>query len=160
MNKVREINNYEKEIILKHPLQSFLSFKTIIYVVCVLLPFLVLFFLTMDIIYLILLLMGLIILVVYLLINVSLFTHNILSKKVNCYESKILSCKKSPYYYYLIEINDSKGNYIPFKYAVSKRLKEGDIVNVIMINGKSKYCRYIILDKDRKILSSKRTRLI
>lgn len=85
--------------------------------------------------------------------------NNYLSGDIKCFESIVVSSRAHDVYYYVCEINGLDDVFIDYNYPVNTKLKKNTEVIVIMVEGKSKYKDYIIIDKEtKKVLSDYRTR--
>lgn len=159
VKKIRDISEEERDILLNNRLRSVMPLGTLFYIMGILLPFFVCMLITLDFTYLYLLIVGLIILLFIIVIYPLIYYNHLQTAKIKCFESVILSCKMSEIYYYKVEIEGIDGEFLNYRYPVSKKVKQGCEVVVVMILGKDKVSRYLLIDKEKKkLLSSKRTR--
>lgn len=159
VKNIRQISDNEREILLKSRLRGALSLGIMFYAMGVLLPFFVCMLITWDFTYLYLFISGLIILLFITVLYPLIYYNHIQTGKIECFDSVVLSCKKGDIYFCLVEIEGFDGNFISHYYPVSKSVKTGTEVSVIMLFGKNKVSKYLLIDKDKKeFLSSKRTR--
>ena len=159
MKKIREITDSEREILLNNRLRSVLSLPILFYIMGILLPFFTCMLITWDFTYLYIFVAGLILLIFVMVVYPLMYYNHLQTAKIMCYESIVLSCKKSDIYHYLVEIENYDGEFLLNKYPVFKRVKTGTEIVVVMILGKNKPRRFLLIDKEKnKFLSSKRTR--
>lgn len=159
MKKIRKITDNERDILLNNRLRSKMPLGTLFYIMGILLPFFVCMLITWDFTYLYLFIVGLIILLTITVLYPMIYYNHLQTGKIECFESVILSCKKGDVYFNLVEIEGIDDNYLNFRYPVYKHLKVGTIVTVIMIMGKDRVSKYLLIEKDsNKFLSSKKTR--
>ena len=159
MKKVRKISDLEREILLNSRLRSRMPLGTLFYIMGIFLPFFVCMIITWNFTFLYLFVIGLIFLAFIMVIYPLMYYNHIQTAKIECFDSIILSCKPSEVYYYRVEIEGVNGDFINYQYPVFKRIKKGTEIVVVMILGKDKERKYLLLDKESsKLLSSKRTR--
>ena len=154
MKKTRKITKEERDILLNMQLRSKLSLLVLFYIFGLILPLLVCMILTrsFNYFYFIIILGFLLFVIIYLIPKLE--KNNYLSNDIKCYESNVLSSKPHEIYYYTCEIDGLDNVFIDYKYPVNTKLKKGQEVIVIMVQGKDKYKDYIILDKEtKKVLS-------
>lgn len=159
MKKVRKISDTEREILLNNRLRSRMPLGTLFYIMGILLPFFVCMLITWDFKYLYMFIVGLIILIFIMVLYPLMYYNHLQSGKIECFESVILSCKKGNIYFNLVEIEGVDDQFLNYRYPVSNNIKIGTEVIVVMLLGKNKLSKYLLIDKKTgKFLSSKRTR--
>lgn len=159
MKKIRKITDYEREIILNNRLRSKMPLGTLFYIMGVLMPFLLCMIITWDFTYLYLFVLGLIILLFVMVLYPLIYYNHLQTANLECFESNVLSCKKRDIYFYRVEIEDLNNDFIDYRFPVYKRVKVGTEVVVVMVLGRDKIRRYLLIDKEKnKLLSSKKTR--
>ena len=159
MKKIRKISDSEREILLNSRIRSSMSLGTLFYIMGILLPFFVCMIITWNFTFLYLFIVGLIILAFIMVVYPLMYYNHIQTAKIECFESVILSCKPSEIYYYRVEIEGLNDDFISYRYPVFNRIKKGTEILVIMVFGRDKECKYLLIDKEKgKFLSSKRTR--
>ncbi len=159
MKKTRKITKEERDILLNMQLRSKLSLLVLFYIFGLILPLLTCMILTgnFNYFYFLIILGFLLFVIVYLIPKLE--KNNYLSNDIKCFNSEILNSKIHEVYYYTCEINGLDNTFIDYKYPVNTKLKKGQEVIVIMVQGKEKYKDYILIDKEtKKILSDYRTR--
>ena len=159
MKVKRLINENEREIILNTKIKSFWSLGRLFYIMGLLLPFLVCMIITKYYAYFYVFMVLLLILLFMIFVYLPLYNHHIKLNDIYCFDSKILSCRESDIYYYLVEIEGLDGNFIEYKFPVLKKLKKEQDVIVVMAMGEKRLDKYYLIDKKtNKLLTSKRTR--
>lgn len=159
MKSIRNITKEERDILLKSRLRSVMPLGTLFYIMGILLPLLVCMLITGDFKYIYVLFIGIIILLFIVVIYPLIYYNHVQTGEVECFDSVILSCKKSEIYYYKVEIEGLDNKYSTTKYPVWKKANIGDEVVVVMMFGRLRQQRYLLIDKKKKcLLSSKRTR--
>lgn len=159
MKKIRKISDEERDILLKGRLRSILPLGTLFYIMGILLPFFTCMLITLDFTYFYMFVVGLIILLFIMVLYPLIYYNHLQTAKISCFDSTILSCRASDIYYFKVEIEGIDGEFLDIRFPVSKRVKKGLEVTVIMLLGKNKPRRYLLIDKEKGILlSSKRTR--
>lgn len=159
MKKIRKIDELERDILLNNRLKSRLSLGVLFYIMGILLPFFTCMLITWDFTYLYMFLAGLILLLFVVIVYPMIYYHHLQTASIECFESVVLSCKRSDIYYFKVEIEGLDGTFLDVRYPVLKRVKKGSEVVVVMILGKSKPNYYLLIDKEKgTLLSSKRTR--
>lgn len=132
---------------------------TLFYIMGILLPFLVCMLITWNFMFLYLFVAGLIILLLVIVVYPLMYYNHLQTTKIECFESVVLSCKPTDVYYYRVEIEDFNGDFINYRYPVFNRVKKGTEVVVVMVLGKNRKRKYLLIDKEKgKFLSSKKTR--
>lgn len=159
MKKTRKITKEEREILLGMQLRSRLSLLVLFYIFGLILPLLTCMIITWNFKYFYFLIILLFLLYMIMYLIPKLEKNNYLSGDIKCFDSQVVSSFKHDIYYYTCEINGLDDVFIDYKYPVNTKLKKGDLVIVVMVEGKDKYKDYIILDKEtKKVLSDYRTR--
>ncbi len=159
MKKVRYISDLERDILLKSRLRSNLPLGLLFYIMGILLPFFVCMLITFDFTYLYLFIVGIIILLFVVFVYPMIYYNHLQTAKIECFDSIILSCKERLIYFYKVEIEGLDGEFSTNLYPVLKKVKVGAEITVVMILGKNKPSRYLLIDKNKNILlSSRRTR--
>ena len=159
MKKIRKISDSEREILLNSHLRSSMPLGTLFYIMGILLPFFVCMIITWNFTFLYLFIVGLIILAFIMIVYPLMYYNHLQTAKIECFESIVLSCKPGDVYYFRVEIEGLNGDFINYRYPVFKRIKKGTEVIVVMLLGKNKERRYLLIDKEKgKFLSSKKTR--
>lgn len=159
MKKIRKITDEERDILLKGKLKSRLPLGILFYIMGILLPFFTCMLITLDFTYLYMFIIGLIILLFIMVLYPLIYYNHLQTAKLSCFDSTILSCKASDIYYFLVEIEGFDDKFLDVRFPVSKKVKKGMEVTVVMLLGKNKPRKYLLIDKEKGILlSSKRTR--
>lgn len=159
MKEKRIISEEEKEILLNAKIKSDWSLGRLFYIMALLLPFLVCMIITEYYAYLYIFIVLLVLYLFVAIVYPMLFKRYIKKNDIYAYESNILSCRSHDFYYYLVEIEDLKGDFLDYRFPISKRIKKEQELIVIMVMGEKKYSKYYLLDKETKeVLTSKRSR--
>lgn len=159
MKKIRKITDNERDILLNNRLRSKLPLGTLFYIMGLLLPFFVCMLITFDFTYLYLFIVGMIILLFITVLYPLIYYNHLQTGKIECFNSIILSCKRCDIYYYRVEIEGLDGEFIDYGYPVLNNIKAGEEIVVVMIAGRDNTRSYLLIDKkNKKLLSSKRTR--
>ena len=159
MKKKRLINEEEKEILMNAKIKSDWSLGRLFYIMGLLLPFLVCMIITQYYAYLYIFIVLLLLYLFWVIIYRILFKRYIKINNIYAYESKVLSCRGHDFYYYQVEIEDMKGDFLDYRFPVSKKVTKKQELVVVMVMGEKKYSNYYLLDKETKeVLSSKRSR--
>lgn len=159
MKKTRKITKEEREILMNMQLRSKLSLLVLFYIFGLILPLITCMIITWDFRYFYFLIILFFLLYVIMYLIPKLEKNNYLSGDIKCFESIVVSSRAHDVYYYVCEINGLDDVFIDYNYPVNTKLKKNTEVIVIMVEGKSKYKDYIIIDKEtKKVLSDYRTR--
>ena len=159
MKRTRKITKEEREILLGMQLRSKLSLLVLFYIFGLILPLITCMIITWDFRYFYFLIILFFLLYVIMYLIPKLEKNNYLSGDIKCFESIVVSSRAHDVYYYVCEINGLDDVFIDYNYPVNTKLKKNTEVIVIMVEGKSKYKDYIIIDKEtKKVLSDYRTR--
>ena len=159
MKEIRDISDNEREILLKGRLRSWLSLPILFYIMGILLPFFTCMVITLDFTYLYMFVAGIILLLFIVVLYPLMYYNHLQTAKIKCFESVVLSCKKSDIYYYRVEIENFDGEFLNITYPIYKRVKVGTEIVVVMVLGKKQPRKFILIEKERgKLLSCKKTR--
>lgn len=159
MKEKRMISQEERDTLINTKVKSFWSLGRLFYIMALLLPFLICMIITRYYTYLYVFMVLLLILMFSMFIYPAIFSRHLKLNEIYCFESKVLSCRMSDFYYYLVEIEGLDGNYLEYKFPVSKKLKKEQELIVVMVMGDRRIDKYYLLDKKtNKLLTSKRTR--
>lgn len=159
MKKTRKITKEEREILMNMQPRSKLSLLVLFYIFGLILPLITCMIITWDFRYFYFLIILFFLLYVIMYLIPKLEKNNYLSGDIKCFESIVVSSRAHDVYYYVCEINGLDDVFIDYNYPVNTKLKKNTEVIVIMVEGKSKYKDYIIIDKEtKKVLSDYRTR--
>lgn len=159
MSKIRLATKEELEILKTKQTKSTWSLGVLFYIMGILLPLMVCMIITGYFAYLYIFLIGIIFLLFKMIIYPILWKKSLEKNSCQCFESEVLNCKKSDFYYYTVEILGLDGNFIDYRYPVFKRIKKGMKITVAMPFGKNKKAMYYLLNSEKnELLTSKRTR--
>lgn len=159
MKKKRMISEEEKVVLMNTKIKSDWSLGRLFYVLGLLLPFLICMIITKYYAYLYIFVVLLLLFLFAIIIYPILFKRYIKNNNIYAYESNVLSCRSHDFYYYQVEITDMKGDFLDYRFPVSKKVKKEQELIVVMVMGEKKYSKYYLLDKEtKKVLSSKRSR--
>ena len=159
MKGKRLISEKERESLLNTKIKSFWSLGRLFYIMSLLLPFLVCMIITGYYAYFYIFIVLLLILLFVMFVYQPMYENHIKTNEIYCFDSKILSCKESDFYYYLVEIEGFDGNFIEYKFPIEKKAKKEQEITVVMVMGENKFNKYYLIDKKtNKLLTSKRTR--
>jgi len=159
MKEKRIINKGERDVLINTSIKCFWSLGRLFYIMALLLPFLICMIITSYYAYFYIFIALLLIIVFEMFIYPMIFKRHLTLNEIYCFDSKVLSCRMSDFYYYLAEIEGLDGNYLEYKFPVSTKLKKGQEVIVVMVMGEKRIDKYYLIDKKtNKLLTSKRTR--
>ena len=153
------VTDLMKDKILKTKIKSDWSLGRLFYIMALLLPFFVCMLITGYFTYLYIFVVLLLIFLFWVIIYPMLVESYIRKNDFACFESVVLSCREEDIYYYTVEIEGLDGNFIEYRFPVSKKIKKGSKVIVVMLMGENKYNKYCLLTKKSlEVLTSRRTR--
>lgn len=153
------VSNEMKEKILKTKIKSDWSLGRLFYIMGLLLPFLVCMIITGYFTYLYIFIVLLLIFLFWVIIYPMIFERFVRNNDFAYFESVVLSSREEDIYYYTVEIEGLDGNFIEYSFPVSKKMKKGSKVMVVMLMGERRYSKYYLLDKKSlEVLTSKRTK--
>lgn len=158
MKEIRKITNEERLIILDSNMRSKVPLGLMFYLAILFAMFICMLFIR-DFTLLYIFIIGIVVLIVLLIIFPMIYFNYIETGDIEVFESEIVSSKRSDIYYNKVEINGLDNEFIDCKYPTIEHVKVGTKVVVVMLFGRNRERRYILINKEKKeLLSSRKTR--